>query len=677
MSAGLGREEMGGKDKGGKEERQERADKGEEESEERTGTPRGKGSLGRGLERVSLGLALACVAIVCLYSLATLVWHLRADQGLAEAMSINTVGGSLTGVVLGATFSGTAVVWLAIRIVAGSGDGGRRAARCLEGDGLAERPGEEDPGEEKCGLEGRGCKGWRDNWGMRVAETGNDGWNMGAAEAWCDRWAMRAGKAGRAARGVCKRLGPVGALVILSLVGQIALIVALQTRFSSWWDSMLLASFANTALVEGIPGMLASPADDLFGTAGNYLSCYPFQTGYLFLIMACIRAFGSGFAMALQVINAIANEVGALAVVWIGRELGLDGRGMRALCFTLGFSLPFWLLCTFAYGNAIGYAFAFLALAMNVRAMGRHDVARRVMWVGLSLAPMAVALTFKATTMLIMVAIALAWLVRCLGDWRSLAGLACFVLCLLVTRSVSAAPFDTLVRMSDGYEFKGAETTLAHIELGLRMGQAETMSSVNDSDLAATPGQYSMASARTWVETGGDAKAQDEAAWSRIREDVAAFMGNPLYGARFFFLKLASMWGDPSYQSLYVLGKSVGADGVTTVPVAAALTSPVGQSTLTSLMRGVQVMTFVGALVALADMTANGADRGSHAAVSVALAFVVGFGFYVLWEAKALYVLPFAVVILPLSAQGVVRLLDDVGVMGARKGQVRPGGKSV
>lgn len=653
---------MGGKDRGGKEEPQERTDKGEGKCRERTGTPGGKGPLGRGLERTTLGLALACVAVVCLYSLATLVWHLRVDQGLAEAMSINTVGGPLTGVVLGATFSGTAVVWCVLHLAVGRRrDGDAGPSDYDHAAGKAGNTGSYvgEVGEDKDGLKGRVCEGPR---GVRASGT-----VANTRDARVPGPSVPA-KAVRAVRVACRRLGPVGALVALSLAGQIALILALQTRMSAWWDSMLLASLANVGVTEGIPAMLAGPADDLFGTAGNYLSCYPFQSGYLFLIMACMRAFGPGFAVALQVLNAVANEVGALSVIWMGRELGLGRRGMSALCVLLGMSLPFWLLCVFPYGNAIGYAFAFLALAMNVRAMGRQDVGERVMWVGLSLAPMAVALTFKATTALVMVAIAAAWLVRCAGKDGAWVGLACFSLCLLVAGSVSEAPFAALGRMSDGYRFKGPESTLAHIEIGLRMGQAETMSSVNDWDLAATPGQYNRTSVVSWFEAGGDKAAQDEAAWARIREDAAGFARDPAGGLWFVAVKLASMWGDPSYQSLYVLSKSVGSDGRTTVPLAAALVSPVGQSVLVTFMRGVQVLAFAGALVALVGAMSDGLGRGSHAAVAVALSFAVGFGCYVLWEAKALYVLPFAVVILPLSAQGVVRLLDDVGVMRARRG---------
>lgn len=46
------------------------------------------------------------------------------------------------------------------------------------------------------------------------------------------------------------------------------------------------------------------------------------------------------------------------------------------------------------------------------------------------------------------------------------------------------------------------------------------------------------------------------------------------------------------------------------------------------------------------------------ATLLIAATFFTGFGCYLLWEAKAVYVLPFAIVVLPLAAEGLEQALQ-------------------
>lgn len=84
---------------------------------------------------------------------------------------------------------------------------------------------------------------------------------------------------------------------------------------------------------------------------------------------------------------------------------------------------------------------------------------------------------------------------------------------------------------------------------------------------------------------------------------------------------------------------------------------------LTFLLDGYQTLTLAAALGALAQVRRRwGIDHGcaglgEEVALLLAATFFVGFGCYLLWEAKSVYLLPFACILLPLSAAGLDAVL--------------------
>ena len=451
------------------------------------------------------------------------------------------------------------------------------------------------------------------------------------------------------------------ALVVGTLLYQLLVILALQARDTYWGDSWMVSDFVDEALAGGVTSLFRGPYRTLFYDARLYFSCYPFQATFFWLLYGLRLAFGDLAFMAFQVLSALSTSLGVWALMSLVGSLTSSAGARRVAWVLVALCLPMYWLSTFLYGNAMGCGLALAFLAMQARAMGGHGRADAG-WCAGSLVPLALALCVKATFVLFAIGAVLAWLVvaLCRGRAWGLVGCVAVVAC---AHALSGLPFTALRAASGGYEFGEPLTTLNHIELGLRMGAGEFYVSVDGGVYEYAPGGWSNHANAVWQASGENADVQNEVATHELAADVLGFASHPLSAARFFAVKLATEWADPTYQSLYYLSMCGNAAGARVNPADESTSLGIACARLTNLLDGYQTVTFaaaLGLLVLACRRWGDGQDgpaplevRASRAtALLLAAVFFTGFGCYLLWEAKAVYVLPFAIAVIPLASAG-------------------------
>ena len=451
------------------------------------------------------------------------------------------------------------------------------------------------------------------------------------------------------------------ALVVGTLLFQLLVILALQARDTYWGDSWMVSDFVDEALAGGVTSLFRGPYRTLFYDARLYFSCYPFQATFFWLLYGLRLAFGDLAFMAFQVLSALSTSLGVWALMSLVGSLTSSAGARRVAWVLVALCLPMYWLSTFLYGNAMGCGLALAFLAMQARAMGERGRAAAG-WCAGSLVSLALALCVKATFVLFAIGAVLAWLVvaLCRGRAWGLVGCVTVVAC---AHALSGLPFSALRAASGGYEFGEPLTTLNHIELGLRMGAGEFYVSVDGGVYEYAPGGWSNHANAVWQASGENADVQNEVATHELAADVLGFASHPLSAARFFAVKLATEWADPTYQSLYYLSMCGNAAGARVNPADESASLGIACARLTNLLDGYQTVTFaaaLGLLVLACRRWGSGQDgpaplevRASRAtALLLAAVFFTGFGCYLLWEAKAVYVLPFAIAVIPLASAG-------------------------
>lgn len=454
------------------------------------------------------------------------------------------------------------------------------------------------------------------------------------------------------------------ALVAGTFVFQLVVILALQAHNTYWGDSWMVSDFVDKAMSGGVESLFRGPYHTLFYDARLYFSCYPFQATFFWLLYGLRLVFGEFSFMAFQVLSALSTSLGAWALLSLTESLAPSAGARRVAWVLVALCLPMYWLSTFLYGNALGCGLALAFLAMQARAMGCGGRAA-VAWCAGSLVPLAAALCVKATFVLFAIGAVLAWLVLALMRRRAwgLVGCVAVVAC---AHALSGLPFAALRVASGGYEFGEPLTTLNHIELGLRMGAGEFYVSVDGGVYEYAPGGWSNHANAVWQASGENADVQNAIAVHELASDVLDFATRPAYAARFFAVKLATEWADPTYQSLYYLSMCGNASGARANPADESTLLGAACARLTNLLDGYQTVTFTsafglvvvacrrwgrrGALAAEGDVPTGEGSRATL--LLLAAVFFTGFGCYLLWEAKAVYVLPFAIAIVPLASAG-------------------------
>lgn len=454
------------------------------------------------------------------------------------------------------------------------------------------------------------------------------------------------------------------ALVAGTFVFQLVVILALQARDTYWGDSWMVSDFVDKAMSGGVESLFRGPYHTLFYDARLYFSCYPFQATFFWLLYGLRLVFGEFSFMAFQVLSALSASLGVWALLSLTESLAPSAGARRVAWVLVALCLPMYWLSAFLYGNALGCGLALAFLAMQARAMGCGGRAA-VAWCAGSLVPLTAALCVKATFVLFAIGAVLAWLVLALMRRRAWGLMGC-VAVVACAHALSGLPFAALRAASGGYEFGEPLTTLNHIELGLRMGAGEFYVSVDGGVYEYAPGGWSNHANAVWQASGENADVQNAIAVHELASDVLDFATRPAYAARFFAVKLATEWADPTYQSLYYLSMCGNASGARANPADESTLLGAACARLTNLLDGYQTVTFASAfgLVAVAcrrwgrcgEPAAEGdvpVGEGSRATLLLlAAVFFTGFGCYLLWEAKAVYVLPFAIAIVPLASAG-------------------------
>ncbi len=436
----------------------------------------------------------------------------------------------------------------------------------------------------------------------------------------------------------------------------IAAVVVVTTVFSAWWvicqnavnsgfpDSQRLLTYA-CAAAKGDWSYFANEGaatlEALDGNACVYFSYYPYQCGVFCYFYLVYKVVGDAYAfVTLQFINVLFNEVTLLVVYAMGRRFVESKSGRARLALLLFGCLPLHLSAGFVYGNSVGFGLGVLFLYLQFVALTCDGLRSRLAFIGASVVPLAFMMIIKSTFVLFGIAAAIAWLYRALRDRRPLP-LVLLCCCLFAASKFSAVP-TALVEAKTGNDFGDGMPKTSWIVLG-----------TDTSEINGMAGWWDTRAAQIFVKANGDVFEQSRLALEQLASNVSGFISVPEVCLRFFGEKLATEWAEPTFGS--VLYSNVNAvrysneqfDGY------GALGAEAPGGAWTVYMDGYQLLVCSLGLVSLIQVFAK--RDWNPAKLLLVAVFFTGFGCYLLWEAKSVYVLPFFVLLIPLAADGFER----------------------
>ncbi len=409
--------------------------------------------------------------------------------------------------------------------------------------------------------------------------------------------------------------------VLVGIGGVLGVFWVTATRFIPYSDASLTLHVTQNLILQDYTDV----------APGGYLAAYPHQSGLVLFHWVLIWLFGEKSPLAFQFLN-VGAYVGILILLGaLAQDMGLGKLG-QLLTTLLGLlMLPLVLYTTFVYGTLLGLFFAMLGLLCAVR-FSKHWVCG-IFCLGF----LAVSILFKSNYQIFAIGCLLYVLVIGLQKKqpRCLILAAGLVLVILFSARVPVL----ILERKTGYDLHSGCTTLSWAVMGLG----------NRSEKG--PGWWDNYNMESYLASGMDPATQKQQAMMDLRETLSRF--TPGSALSFFARKTATQWSDPLYESVWL---NRGMLGYTAQKLpdslwpgwVTALLSDQGDHALALLLNPLQTVLCCGlALFALLP-----GSRKKEETDLLAVIFVGGFLFHLVWEAKGQYTLPYMVLVIPLAVEG-------------------------
>lgn len=410
-----------------------------------------------------------------------------------------------------------------------------------------------------------------------------------------------------------------------------AAIFVYPLAFGVWWVLAVRETPVDDAahVLAAAQGFIAGDYSAL--QPAGYIGMIPYQLGLAAYEELVLRLAGPQNHLALQLLNALYTALTYTLVLKMTALLfpGDDDTLLTAFLLLATF-LPPLFYATFVYGNVPGLLCALLAVYFTLKIL--RSVGNMVFNLVFILFFSILAVLFKSNSIIFVIAMVLVLLVHAAAAnrWH----LVAFVVALALATAFAQTPLNALYATRSGITLdKGAPKAL-NLVLGLTENERG-------------PGWYDETLVITYVAAGYSHDKAEPMARDMLRTRLAEMAASPGESASFFSKKILSQWNEPSFAALWLSHhygqheKQLGrfATSMYTGRLRVALYAEMGFSHFALLAGG---FVFLLACRRRADL----------AALLPMAIFLGGFFFYLVWEAKSQYILPYFVVLLPCAAVG-------------------------
>ncbi|MCI5857828.1 MAG: glycosyltransferase family 39 protein [Agathobacter sp.] len=372
---------------------------------------------------------------------------------------------------------------------------------------------------------------------------------------------------------------------------------------------------------------------------GGYIYIYPNQVGLMLLESTLVLIFGARADTALLVLNILSLMLTFLLLAKIVRLV--FGQQEKSIAYITYFATATWLpllfyVC-FSYGNLIGLMLSTAGLWFTLLFLQQHN------WKCIIAGAICVAAAILVKNnyliiLLAMVVLLLLDAIRTRG-WKALVGI---VLCA-AAHLLSSAAVNACVERMTGMDVNEGIPKQAWIAMGLQ----------ENDDRAS--GWYNGYNILTYTGNGFDADKTKEACVESIKSDLGYMADHPGYALRFFGEKIASQWNNPTFQCFWLYKFKT-----TTKPGQEWLLNLLNDNRgLVAWLNIIQSLILGGTfLYLLCNWKRIGLQQ-----LLLPVAFLGGFFFHLIWEAKAQYTFTYFVLLIPYAVMGLTSMAQKIAAV--------------
>ena len=265
---------------------------------------------------------------------------------------------------------------------------------------------------------------------------------------------------------------------------------------------------------------------------GAYLERFPNQWGIMLIYYLVSFIFKNKFIFSLQLLNVI-------SVVLIYKNLSEIAKFLKASYFIqlliifTAFTFPILMIyCWFIYGNLLSMAFILCSIKYELYYFNDYKIKNAF----LSSIFLLIALLSKSFSMVYLIAMIIYALFKSINI-KSIKTISVIILYLLTFLFQNAFP-KLYLQYRTGYPFDEGVSYISYIAMGMQEGpRAE--------------GWHNKYNINTYYEVDMKTTAQKELVICDIKQSMENFVDNPSYAYKFYSRKTASQWNNPTFEAFY------------------------------------------------------------------------------------------------------------------------------
>lgn len=369
---------------------------------------------------------------------------------------------------------------------------------------------------------------------------------------------------------------------------------------------------------------LAALGDFSFLELGQDIRNHPWQLG----MITYERILGM-FSQNVQLLFLV-NLVAILGINYLTYRMAdmIFEHDRRTNLLTIVFSfcfLPQFFFLAFAYGLVPG----FFCMMCGFYFQQRYFREQRMRYAVAGIIMAVIATVLKGNFMVGVIAMVLLFAMRLLKE-KKLRYLF-LALALLVATQIPGPVLLKAYEQESGYELNSGEPKLLYIAMGIL-----------PENRGMAPGWYCGYNDYTYGYANFDPEVASEMAKESIKESLAHYASDPADAVEFFSGKIASVWCEPMYQSLWSGPLTEANQLVETRALQSLYHGATLENVVSAYMKGYLIL-----LLALAVWYAIRHRKQSYAFAYALIYLVGGFLLHIAWEGKSQYVYTYIFVLIP------------------------------
>ncbi|MBQ8816498.1 MAG: glycosyltransferase family 39 protein [Lachnospiraceae bacterium] len=404
-----------------------------------------------------------------------------------------------------------------------------------------------------------------------------------------------------------------------------------------WWVSIVPYQMDGDQLIVWYNSVLALEGDFTMYGHGGQMFIYPQQQGLSFLYELLFRITGSTSYRMIGYVNASMAPLTLFFGYQCTKECFGEKAGMRFLPFMM-LCLPYIIYSPYVYGDIPSICYGFILLWAVLKAINKGQYRYYV----LACIVAVLALMSRMNMWIFFIGVVIGLVYLALHRWSFKPVL--LGVCMVLSASLGMTGLKQFNSYRSGEPVSEGMPAILWVAMGLQYSEWGA-------------GYYNHYSKGVYEKAGFDSDAAAAVGMQEVKDRLKIFLSDPAQTKMFFEAKMEMQWLDPLFESIEFTGRfneEVEKPGEFVTWIYQGEGYSILCGFCSHVMAAVYIFAMLGVISRLSEKSPVWQDIPL-------IIFVGGFLFSIVWEAKARYMLPYFVLLLPYAANGLAAGTQMIG----------------